>query len=95
LNFLIDEKGLLIDTIMPKARKNNISDLIQQLTPADSVGIFYGCGIQDFIMYYPMNVKFKSKLDNLGLPYEFYHHEGGHNMPVGVLWSVDWFFWIR
>jgi len=85
VEFHIDENGLLIDTIMQKAKKNNISDLIQQLTPADSVGILYGCGIRDFAMYYPMNVNFKSTLEKLGLPYEFYDHEGGHSMPVGFM----------
>jgi len=85
VEFPFDENGIVIDTLMPKARKNNISDLIQQLTPADSVGILYGCGSQDFVKYYPMNVNFKSTLDNLGLPYEFFDHDGGHSMPVGFM----------
>jgi S-formylglutathione hydrolase FrmB len=32
-----------------------------------------------------MNVNLKSKLDNLGLPYEFYDHDGDHSMPVGFM----------
>ena len=85
VEFPYDENGLSIDSIMPKFRNNNISDLIQQLTPADSVGILYGCGSQDFAMYYPMNVNFKSTLENLGLPFEFYDHDGGHSMPAGFM----------
>jgi len=85
VEFPYDENGLPIDSLIPKYRNYNISDLIQQLKPADSVGIIYGCGSQDFAMYYPMNVNFKSTLDNLGLPFEFYDHGGGHSMPVGFM----------
>lgn len=83
VEFPYDENGLPIDSIEQKYRKNNISDLIQQLIPADSVGIFYGCGSQDHYLFYPMNIRLKSVLESLGLPYEFYDHDGGHGMPAG------------
>ena len=85
VEFPYDENGLPIDSLIPKYRNSNISDFIQQLTPADSVGILYGCGSQDFAMFYQMNVNLKSTLENLGLPFEFYDHDGGHSMPVGFM----------
>jgi enterochelin esterase-like enzyme len=85
VEFPYDENGLPVDTLMPIARKNSINYLIQQLSPADSVGVFFGCGSQDKIMFYPMNVNLKSTLDNLGLSYEFYDHDGGHSMPLGFM----------
>lgn len=85
VEFPFDEKGQVIDSLRLKASKDNIIDLIQQLAPADSVGILFGCGSQDRLMFYPMNVSLKSKMDNLGLPYEFYHHDGGHPLPKGFI----------
>lgn len=85
VDFPYDENGLVIDSLFPKARKDNIINLIQQLTPADSVGIFFGCGRHDRLMFYPMNLSLKTTIDKLGLPYEFYHHDGGHSMPKGFI----------
>jgi enterochelin esterase-like enzyme len=85
VNFPYDENGLPVDTLIPIARKNNTIYLIQQLSPADSVGIFFGCGSHDRYMFYPMNITLKSILDNLGLPYEFYDHDGDHGMPRGFM----------
>ena len=85
VEFPYDENGKVIDTLLPKARKDNIIYLIQQLAPVDSVGILFGCGRKDRLMFYPMNVNLKSTLDNLGLPNVFYDHEGGHSLPVGFV----------
>lgn len=85
VEFPYDENGLVIDTLMPKARKDNIIYLIQQLAPVDSVGIMFGCGSQDRLMFYQMNVNLKNTLENLGLAYEFYDHDGGHGLPAGFI----------
>lgn len=85
VDFPFNEKGLMIDTILPKARKDNIINLIRQLAPSDSVAIFFGCGRHDRLMFYPMNVTLKSTLENLNIPYKFYQHDGGHSMPAGFI----------
>jgi S-formylglutathione hydrolase len=85
VEFPFDENGLPIDSIQKKWRRHNIMNLIEQLSPADSIGIFFGSGSKDYLRIYPMNVRFKSVLESPGLPYEFYDHDGGHGMPVGFM----------
>ena len=53
--------------------------MIVQLTPADIFGIFFGCGSNDPLLYYPGNIRIKSNLESQNLP------EGGHGMPVGFM----------
>jgi len=83
--FPFDENGMPIDSIIKKWRKYNIADLVEQLSPSDSVGIFFGCGSQDYVRVYQMNLRLKTKLENLGLPYEFFDHDEDHSMPEGFL----------
>jgi len=82
VEFPLDENGDYIDTILMKARNNSIDHLIHQLYPGDSVGIFFGCGSADASIY-PCHIAFKDSLELLGLPYEFYDHNGGHMIPGG------------
>jgi hypothetical protein len=45
------------------------------------VGILFACGTNDDFLLYPSHLVFRDTLDLLGLPYEFYSHNGGHAMP--------------
>lgn len=80
VEFVMDDNGDYIDTIVDKIRNNSIDHLIHQLSPVDSVGILFGCGSAD-VSIYPSHLAFMDTLDLLGLPYEFYDHTGGHIMP--------------
>jgi S-formylglutathione hydrolase FrmB len=81
VNYLFDENADYIDSVYQKWLDYDISQMIQQLTPEDSVGILFGCGENDGLLLYPSNLAFTDTLEMLGLPYEFYSHGGGHNMP--------------
>jgi hypothetical protein len=83
VEFDYDEQGNFIDTVIQKMIPNDIAHLIHILQPADSVGIYFGCGSEDEWFLYPGSIAFKDSLDLLGLPYEFYDHDGGHAMPSG------------
>jgi len=83
VNFVFDENCDYIDSIYQKWVDFDISLLIQQLTAEDSVGIFYGCGENDDFLLYPANLALADTLEMLELPFEFYSHPGGHNMPAG------------
>lgn len=82
VEFAMNENGNWIDTIAAKMKNNSIDHFIHQLSQSDSVGILFGCGSADEAIY-PPHIAFKDTLDLLGLPYEFYDHDGGHIMPSG------------
>ncbi len=81
VEYLFDENAMIIDTVYAKWQAFDISQLINQLSVDDSVGIFFACGINDYFLLHPSHLVFRDTLDILGLPYEFYSHDGGHNMP--------------
>jgi hypothetical protein len=70
-----------IDTVWQKLHTKDIIPLLHNTLPEDSVGILYCCGTNDEWQLYEANAALADTLDALGLPYEFYSHTGGHNMP--------------
>jgi S-formylglutathione hydrolase FrmB len=81
VEYLLDENAMVIDTIYNKWQAFDLSQLIHQLSSEDSVGILFACGTNDDFLLYPSHLAFRDTLDLLGLPYEFYSHNGGHTMP--------------
>ena len=81
VDYAVDEYGEFIDSVVVKLQEDDIYQLIEQLTPSDSVGIYFGCGTNDSYLIYPSHIALKDKMDSLELPYEFYSHDGGHSMP--------------
>lgn len=85
VEFNYDDQGNFIDSINNKMVYNDIAYLIHDLKKEDSVGIYFGCGSNDEWSLYTANVSFKDSLELLGIPYEFYDHNGGHAMPNGFI----------
>ena len=83
VEYLWDENADYIDSIYAKWLPFDLSEKVKQLTPADSVGIYFGCGTNDGFLLYPLNEAMCDTLDACGLPYEFYSHTGDHTMPPG------------
>jgi enterochelin esterase-like enzyme len=81
VQFLMDEDGNYFDSILAKQEPYDIIYLIDSLSITDDVGIFFGCGTNDAFFLYPGHLALKDTLDSLGLPYEFYSHDGNHAMP--------------
>jgi hypothetical protein len=52
------------------------------LNVSDSIGIFFGAGANDEFYLYPGTLSLKDTLDQLGLSYQFFDHDGGHNPPL-------------
>jgi S-formylglutathione hydrolase FrmB len=77
-----DEMGNPIDTVALKVIPYDIAHMIHQLSPADSLGIYFGVGSQDEWFLYPGTLDVKDTLDLYGIPYVFYEHNGGHAMPM-------------
>jgi S-formylglutathione hydrolase FrmB len=81
VEFPLDQNGNWIDTVQAKLIPHNPAHLISQLTPAQSPGIYFGCGANDDLFLNPGNLAMKDTLDLLGLPYIFYQGSGGHVLP--------------
>lgn len=82
VQFLMDENGDYIDTVLAKQEPFDMIYMIDSLSANDSVGIFFGCGANDEFYLYPGTLALKDTLDQMGLPYEFFNHNGGHNPPL-------------
>jgi enterochelin esterase-like enzyme len=81
VEFSIDESGTPIDTIIEKFNDNDIAYMINQLTPDDSLGIYFVIGTQDEWFLYPGTLAVKDSLDLYDIPYEFHEFIGGHTPP--------------
>ena len=82
VEFSIDESGTPIDTVIEKWNDSDIAYMINQLTPDDSLGIYFGIGTQDEWFLYPGTLAVKDSLDLYSIPYEFYEFNGGHEFPL-------------
>jgi len=82
VQFLMDENGDYIDTVLAKQEPYDIIYMIDSLSANDSVGILFGCGANDSFYLYPGTLALKDTLDQMVLPYEFFDHDGGHNPPL-------------
>lgn len=83
VEYLFNENADYIDSIYQKWQPFDLTQQIKQLSPADSVGIYFGCGTNDNFLLYPANIALDDTLNALGLPHHFYSHTGDHNMPGG------------
>ncbi len=83
VQYLLDESGNYIDSVLAKQEPFDIIFMIDSLSQADSVRILLGDGSNDGFFLYPGTLALKDTLDLKGLQYEFFDHTGGHNMPTG------------
>lgn len=81
VDYPFDEWGNLIDSVCNKWKNYDIAHKIQELMPADSVSILFGCGESDETLAYFPNLRLTDSLNQYNLSYEFYSHKGGHSMP--------------
>lgn len=81
INYAFDENANFIDSVVLQLQEYDAYELIQQLTPEDSVGIYFGCGTEDSYLLHPSHLAMKDRIESLGLPYEFYSFDGPHYMP--------------
>ena len=82
VQFLMDENGDYIDSVLAKQEPYDAIFLIDSLTVADSVGIFFGDGANDELFLYPGTLALKDTLDQRGIPYQFFNYNGGHSAPL-------------
>lgn len=81
VEYMLDENGNYIDSILAKQDLMDNIYIIGTLTPSDSLGILLGCGSEDSFFLYDGHLALVDSLEFHNIPYEFYSHDGGHNMP--------------
>jgi S-formylglutathione hydrolase FrmB len=85
VEYAFDDNCNLIDTIWQKIEAEDVLPMLHNTTPGDSVGILFGCGTNDDWGFYDANLALTDTLAQMGLPYEFFSHDGGHSMPQEFL----------
>ncbi len=85
VEFILDDQGAFIDTIISKWLDHSGHKLVQELTPDDDFGILFGDGQNDELGFYPGSLALKDSLDAYGIPSQFFSHPGGHSMPTSFM----------
>jgi hypothetical protein len=70
---MYDTMGVVVDSVFRKWKEHDCCRLIKDLDPNyyDYTGIFFACGINDFLYKYPSHTCFADTLDELGIDYQF------------------------
>ncbi|MDB4303939.1 alpha/beta hydrolase-fold protein, partial [Desulfosarcina sp.] len=82
VEFILDDQGAFIDTVVSKWLVHSGHKLVQGLTPEDDFGILFGCGQNDELLFYQGAAALKDSLDAYGIPSQFFSHNGSHAMPA-------------
>jgi CubicO group peptidase (beta-lactamase class C family)/S-formylglutathione hydrolase FrmB len=85
VDFVYDDQGEYIDTVLSKWLGHSGHQLVKQLNPSDEFGILFGCGENDNLGFYPGSVALKDSLESYGIPFRFIQHNGGHGMPLSFM----------
>ncbi len=83
VEYPFDQQCNLIDTIFDKWDAHQVTTLVHNISPSDSIGILFGCGSNDELYFNIANDALQDTMDALSLDYEFYSHAGGHVLPTG------------
>lgn len=81
VEYPFDPWANMIDSVYNKWKSYDIAKEINELSPADSVSILYGCGTGDETMAYFPNLTLRDSLIEYDLSFEFMSHKAGHSMP--------------
>jgi hypothetical protein len=71
--------GNIISSILAQWQPHNLPRLAAQLPPDTNLALYFDCGMQDEVLFYPANMAFADSLDSLGILYEFQSFSGGHS----------------
>ncbi len=86
VEFIYDTTGAIIDSVVLKWKEHDCSRLAKNLDLASYYpGLFFACGINDFLFFHPTNVCFADTLNELGFDYEFLTTDDGHILSDEIL----------
>ena len=80
VEFLYDENCDIVDSVFMKWKEFDCSRLVKNLdiVTYDNPGLFFACGTNDNLHFYPSNTCFEDTLMDLGINYTFYTNDVGH-----------------
>lgn len=82
VDFPLDEQGEKIDSVYERWLPHNPANMIASLLPDFDEALYFDCGTEDHLEFYPMNTAFAETLDNHGMEYEFQTFSGDHYSPT-------------
>jgi S-formylglutathione hydrolase FrmB len=78
VNFPLDSAGNILDSVQALWRQQMPDWIAAHSTISDSLAIYFDCGEQDELGFYPQTVTFDSTLTALGIAHRFMSVPGGH-----------------
>jgi len=86
VEYIYDSMGVVVDSVTAKWKEHDCSGIVKTLDPNSYYpGLFFGCGIYDFLYFYPTNTCFADTLDDLGLDYKFFTTNDNHILSDEML----------
>jgi hypothetical protein len=85
VDLLLDENGVMIDSVFAKWKQFDNCCLVKQVSAADELGIFFSCGEFDELGVFPSNLLYRDTLEMLGLEYEFLITQGDHTFSAEMI----------
>ncbi len=87
-----DSTGALIDSVVDKWNRYDASRKVRDFPNDLEMAFFLGCGTQDYMGTYPLNLQFKDSLDFYEIPCQYNFFEGGH-VDDFITWQKG-FHWM-
>jgi S-formylglutathione hydrolase FrmB len=78
VDFPLDSAGNVVDSVYQRWQRHMPAEIARTDSSVRSLTIFFDCGTQDELGFYPQNVHFAQALDSLGVPHRFESYVGDH-----------------
>ena len=85
----LDSMGVFIDSIYNRWLEHDPARLATNINPDSDLAIYFDCGMQDELLFYPFNTSFADSLDTLGLNYIFQSYTGGHSTHLANRFPIS------
>lgn len=93
VEFVYDTMGVPVDSVIEKWKEHDCSRLVKDIDTIsyNHPGLFFACGINDFLYFHPTNTCFADTLDDLSIDYEFLTTDDGHILSDEMLQAGMYF----
>ncbi len=85
----LNSMGVFIDSIYNRWLVHDPARLATNITPNSELAIYFDCGMQDELLFYPFNTSFADSLNTYGLNYIFQSYIGNHSNQLGSRFPIS------